>query len=423
MSSTPAAGGGASWGTASPHLRRRHRKEAIFRACGAAATAAGIGFLAWFLVTLVATASSAYTHAFALLEVEVDAEASGADVDFDRVARSALSRKLPDVTGLSERRELYRLLSIGAPFAIRDAIANDPSLARGRAAIAVPMSADVRLFLRGEIDRGAPESQRALSDRQISWIERLDTAGVLVTRFNGAFFANGDSREPELAGIRGALVGSLLMILVTAALSLPVGVAAAVYLEEFARSGKWTDLVEVNINNLAAVPSIIYGLLGLAVFIDWLGMARSASLVGGLVLSLLTLPVVIISSRAAISAVPAKVRDAALALGASKMQTVFHHVLPLAMPGVLTGAILGLSRALGETAPLLMIGMVAFIVDVPTRMSDPATALPVQIYLWADAPERAFVQQTAAAIVVLLALLLLINMTAILLRKRLERRL
>jgi phosphate transport system permease protein len=244
----------------------------------------------------------------------------------------------------------------------------------------------------------------------------------LESRFNSALFANGDSRDPELAGIKGALMGSFYMLVVTLVLAFPVGVAAAVYLEEFAPRSRMSDLIEVNINNLAAVPSIGVGLLGLAVFINWAALPRSAPLVGGLVLSLLTLPVIIIASRAAIKAVPPSIRQAALGLGASEMQVVFHHVMPLALPGMLTGAIIGMSRALGESAPLLMIGMVAFIVDVPGGFSDPATALPVQIYLWADSPERAFAERTSAAIMVLLGFLLLMNLTAVIIRKRMERK-
>ncbi|MCW5207599.1 phosphate ABC transporter permease PstA, partial [Desulfobulbus sp. US2] len=240
--------------------------------------------------------------------------------------------------------------------------------------------------------------------------------------FNTTFFQAGDSREPELAGIRGAVMGSLFTLLVTLVLSFPVAVASAIYLEEFAPKNRWTDLVEVNINNLAAVPSIVFGLLGLAVFLNFFGMPRSSPLVGGLVLSLMTLPTIIIASRASLQAVPPSIREAALGVGASKMQTVFHHVLPLAMPGMMTGTIIGLSRALGETAPLLMIGMVAFIVDVPASITDPATGLPVQIFLWADSPERAFVERTSAAILVLLTVLISMNGLAVYLRMKFERR-
>jgi phosphate transport system permease protein len=240
--------------------------------------------------------------------------------------------------------------------------------------------------------------------------------------FNTGFFSNGDSREPEQAGVWGAVVGSAYSLAVTLLLSFPIGVAAAIYLEEFAPRNRWTDIIEVNINNLAAVPSIVFGLLGLAVFLNFFGMPRSAPLIGGLVLTLLTLPTIIIAGRAAIKSVPPSIREAALGIGASKLQMVSHHVLPLAMPGILTGTIIGMARALGETAPLLMIGMVAFIVDIPKGITDPSTVLPVQIFLWADSPERAFLERTSAAILVLLLFLVVMNATAVLLRNRYERR-
>ena len=281
---------------------------------------------------------------------------------------------------------------------------------------------DIDVLVKGHSPRDVPEADRRVDDRQLGWLTALEQQGRVDLRFNRYFFTSGDSREPELAGIRGALMGSFYMLLVTVLLAFPIGVAAAVYLEEFAPKNRWADLIEVNINNLAAVPSIVFGLLGLAVFINWMALPRSAPLVGGLSLSLLTLPVIIIASRAAIQAVPPSIRQAALGLGASEMQVVFHHVLPLALPGMLTGAIIGMSRALGETAPLLMIGMVAFIVDVPGGFTDPATALPVQIFLWADSPERAFAERTSAAIIVLLGFLLLMNLAAVIIRKRMERK-
>jgi phosphate transport system permease protein len=261
-----------------------------------------------------------------------------------------------------------------------------------------------------------------LTDDQIAWVDALKKDGQLKLGFNTAFFTGGDSREPEQAGVWGAVVGSLYTLAVTLLLSFPIGVAAAIYLEEFAPRNRWTDLIEVNINNLAAVPSIVFGLLGLAMFLNFFGMPRSAPLVGGFVLTLLTLPTIIIAGRAALKAVPPSIREAALGMGASKLQMVGHHVLPLAMPGILTGTIIGMARALGETAPLLMIGMVAFIVDVPRSLSDPATVLPVQIYLWADSPERAFLERTSAAIIVLLGFLIIMNATAVILRNRYERR-
>jgi phosphate transport system permease protein len=270
------------------------------------------------------------------------------------------------------------------------------------------------------IDRTKPEGERRIKDSQLGWLDSLEQEDRLEKRLNRTFFTAGDSREPELAGIWGATRGSFYVLVITLLLSFPVGVAAAVYLEEFAPKNRWIDLIEVNINNLAAVPSIVFGLLGLAVFINFFGMPRSTPLVGGLVMTLMTLPVIIIASRASLQSVPPSIREAALGVGASKMQMVVHHVLPLALPGMLTGTIIGMARALGETAPLLMIGMVAFIVDIPGGFTDPATALPVQIYLWADSPERAFTERTSAAIMILLAFLICMNAGAVYLRKRFE---
>jgi phosphate transport system permease protein len=410
-------------------LSRRKRKEKIFRTSGLLATAIGILFLGIFFSTLIAKGASAFVQTYFLLDVELTADtiAPGGELDleyadFDGLARTALRNNFPELTGRSDRRELNRLLSVGAGFLVRDLVAENPDLIGTTQKIWVSAAANVDMLMKGNIDASVDESLRNLSDQQIGWIDTLKQAGRVDLRLNKALFTNGDSREPELAGIRGAMMGSFFMLAVTIVLAFPIGVAAAIYLEEFAPKNRWSDLVEVNINNLAAVPSIVFGLLGLAVFINWMGLPRSAPLVGGLVLALLTLPVIIIASRAAIKSVPPSIREAALGLGASKMQVVFHHVMPLAMPGMLTGAIIGMSRALGESAPLLMIGMIAFIVDVPGGFTDPATALPVQIYLWADSPERAFAERTSAAIIVLLAFLLLMNLAAVILRRRMERR-
>jgi phosphate transport system permease protein len=267
-----------------------------------------------------------------------------------------------------------------------------------------------------------PESSRKLSDQEIAWLMHLEDEGRVSSTFNWLFFTTGDSREAELAGILGALVGSAYTMLVTLIICLPIGICAAVYLEEFAPKNRWTDIIEVNINNLAAVPSIIFGLLGLAIFLNFFGLPRSTPIVGGLVLALLVLPTIIIASRAALKAVPPSIREAALGVGASHQQAVFHHVLPLAMPGIMTGTIIGMAHALGETAPLLLIGMIAFIVDVPGGVTDAATVLPVQIFLWSDLPEVGFQAKTSAAIIVLLIFLLIMNGAAIMLRKRFERR-
>jgi phosphate transport system permease protein len=410
-------------------LVRRRRKEFVFRTAGAVATAVGVVFLGVFFATLGAEGSSAFRQTFIKLDVVLseDVVAPGGELDlayadFDGIVRAALRERFPEVSGRSERRELYRVVSVGAGYQLRELVEADPELVGTTQTVWVPASSNVDMLIKGNIDARLDEALRPISDRQIAWVDALVADGSLEKHFNTALFTNGDSRDPELAGIKGALMGSFFMLLVTVALAFPIGVAAAIYLEEFAPKSRWADLIEVNINNLAAVPSIVFGLLGLAVFINWMALPRSAPLVGGLVLSLLTLPVIIIASRASIQAVPPSIREAALGVGASRMQMVFHHVLPLALPGMLTGTIIGMSRALGESAPLLMIGMVAFIVDVPGGFTDPATALPVQVYLWADSPERAFAERTSAAIMVLLGFLLIMNLAAVIIRKRMERK-
>lgn len=410
-------------------LARRHRKERLFQALGLLATTVGVVFLAVFFASLIGDGASAFRQTFMQLDIEIREDdlmvAGELDLqyaDFDGIVRSSLRELFPEVKGRSDRRQLYKLLSNGAGYQLRDMLIDDPDIVGTTQTIWVPAASNVDMLIKGNIDAGIDESLRPISDKQIEWISALREGGRLETRFNKALFTNGDSRDPELAGIKGAVMGSFYMLLVTVMLSFPIGVAAAIYLEEFAPRNRWSDLIEVNINNLAAVPSIVFGLLGLAVFINYAALPRSAPLVGGLVLTLMTLPVIIIASRAAIKSVPPSIREAALGLGASSTQVVTHHVLPLALPGMLTGTIIGMSRALGESAPLLMIGMVAFIVDVPGGFTDPATALPVQIYLWADSPERAFAERTSAAIIVLLGFLMMMNLAAVILRKRMERK-
>ncbi len=410
-------------------LPKRRRKEKWFRAVGMLATAVGIAFLVVFFGTLIGKGSSAFMQTYIQLEVKFDESTLAPDgeldltyADFDGVIKNSLRKTFPEVSDRRERRDLYKIVSLGAGYQIREMITAKPELLGTTQTLWVPAAANIDMLIKGNIDATVDASLRSVSDAQIEWVSRLEGDGRLRKQFNSALFTNGDSRDPELAGIKGALMGTIYMLTVTIVLAFPIGVAAAIYLEEFAPKGRWADLIEVNINNLAAVPSIVFGLLGLAVFINWMSLPRSAPLVGGLVLSLLTLPVIIIASRAAIKAVPPSIREAAFGLGASRMQVVAHHVLPLALPGMLTGAIIGMSRALGESAPLLMIGMVAFIVDVPGNFSDPATALPVQIYLWADSPERAFAERTSAAIIILLGFLLMMNLTAVILRKRMERK-
>ncbi|HXH02767.1 MAG TPA: phosphate ABC transporter permease PstA [Candidatus Competibacteraceae bacterium] len=413
-------------------LARRHAAERRFRLYGLVAITLGLAFLALLFYSIVSQGYTAFWQTQIRLDVHFSAEEidpSGqrdpqalANANYQKLLRDALSKLFPEVSGRQERRALGELISSGAGFELRQRVLDNSGLIGTTQEIWVPASDDVDMLIKGHTPRDVPEADRRLKDNQLAWLDQLAAEGRLEQHFNTTFFTSGDSREPELAGIWGAAMGSFYTLLVTLALSFPIGVATAVYLEEFAPRNRWTDLIEVNINNLAAVPSIVFGLLGLAVFINFFGLPRSAPLVGGLVLTLMTLPIIIISGRAALKSVPPSIREAALGMGASKMQMVMDHVLPLAMPGMLTGTIIGMAHALGETAPLLMIGMVAFIVDIPHGFTDPATVLPVQIYLWADSPERAFVERTSAAIMVLLAFLILMNTAAVILRKRFERR-
>jgi len=413
-------------------IRRRYRNERLFKAAGLGALLVGLGFLAFFFYTLVANGYTALQQTRILLDVQLDAAVIDpgntrdptvlATADYQRLVRNGMSALFPDVKARAELRDLYALMSPGAGLELATFVAENPEAVGSTIGVWLLADDDVDVLVKGHVSRDLPEADRRIDDRQLGWLGELEKQQRVGLRFNKYFFTAGDSRDPELAGIWSATVGSFFMLLVTLILSFPLGVATAIYLEEFAARNRWTDLIEVNINNLAAVPSIVFGLLGLALFINVFGLPRSAPLVGGLVLSLMTLPVIIIASRAALTAVPPSIREAALGLGASKMQMVLHHVLPLAMPGMLTGTIIGMARALGESAPLLMIGMVAFIVDVPESPLDPATALPVQVYLWADSPERAFLERTSAAIIILLLFLLVMNAAAILLRKRFERR-
>ncbi|MFT6724660.1 MAG: phosphate transport system permease protein, partial [Arenicella sp.] len=343
---------------------------------------------------------------------------------FGSFFKKSLRDKYPEITERKQKRELYAMFTSDMPLILRNMVVTNPSIMGSTKTISMIADDDFDTYYKHSYGRDLDEEDQIsrLSDMQEGLVDSLFKAGAVTTKFNTILFTNSDSREPELAGIRGAITGSILTLLVTLALSFPIAVATAIYLEEFAPTNRVTDFIEVNINNLAAVPSVIFGLLGLAIFINFFGMPRSVPLLGGFVLTLMTLPTIIISSRAAIKSVPPSIREAALGMGASKMQTVLHHVLPLAMPGMLTGTIIGMAQALGETAPLLMIGMVAFIVDVPNGVTDAATVLPVQIFLWSDSPERAFVEKTSAAIMVLLTFLICMNSFAVWLRKRLERR-
>lgn len=417
-----------------PRTRRRYRRELMFRAAGIVALSLSALALAVLMVNIFSKGYSAFLMTKVSLEVEYSPELLGTTsetplkAELERLNYTAVVKKaLYDVLSvespsLSQKREMGKMLSASASQYARDRLLEDPTNLGKTVFLNVPINSNLDQLRKGNIKREWEASSRKISDQQLVWFDTLQSKGRITQVFNWNFLGSGDSRDPEMAGIGGAIMGSLFTLLVCFLLSFPVGVAAALYLEEFAPKNRITEIIEVNINNLAAVPSIIFGLLGLAIFLNIFGMPRSTPLVGGTVLALMTLPTIIIACRASLKAVPPSIRHGALAMGASPVQVVFHHVLPLALPGTLTGTIIGLAQALGETAPLLMIGMVAFIVDVPATPLDPSAALPVQIYLWAESAERGFVEKTSAAIMVILTFLIIMNASAVYIRGKLERR-
>jgi phosphate transport system permease protein len=396
-------------------LAKRYASEKRFKAYGAIALFLTSAFLVYLLVDIAIKGWPAFVEHRATIDVTLDAtqidKANPAAADYSAIIKQAWRNQFPEMQSRTEKKQVNELLSQDAAVSLAQQVADNPEMIGQTVKTEVLLSDDADLYFKG-----------LAQEADTSLLEKVRNTVPVTTNFSWRLFANSDSREPELAGLRGAITGSLFTVAVALVLGLPLGIAAALYLEQFAPRNRWTDLIEVNINNLAAVPSIIFGLLGLAMFLNVFGMPRSAPLVGGLVLALLVLPTIIIASRAALRAVPPSIKEAALGVGASHQQAVFHHVLPLAVPGILTGAILGLARAFGETAPLLMIGMVAFIADVPGSITDAATVLPVQIYLWSDLPELGFQSKTAAAILVLVAILFALNGIAIYLRRKFERR-
>ena len=407
----------------SKNLSIRHRAEKRFIAYGFISLILAATMLATIIGSMIYRSIPAYTNYSIDLEInmtEISAEDEFEDINFRGIIRSSLFSFFPEVESRSDKRKLFKLISSSASYTLRDFIIENPSYINKKFYFNVLFTDDSDIFYKGYVDTSLSESERRLDDQEVAWLNELKNTGRVKNKISKNLFLNGDSREPEVAGFWGATIGSLITISVTLLLSFPIGVLTAIYLENFAVKNRITDFIEVNINNLAAVPSIIFGLLGLAVFINFFGMPRSIPLVGGLVLSLMTLPTIIIATRSSLQSVPPSIREAALAMGASEMQVVFQHLLPSALPGIFTGTIIGLARAFGESAPLLLIGMVAFIVDIPSNFTDPATALPVQIYIWADSPERAFVAKTSAATLILIGLLILINLAAVLLRKRYE---
>ncbi|PCI51699.1 MAG: phosphate ABC transporter, permease protein PstA [Alphaproteobacteria bacterium] len=393
-----------------PGLTGRYRTERNFQRLGRLAIAMSLGFLMFLIVSI----SYQGVGAFFKTEIRFDVEPAWHDEaagDSYALLRHIVREAEPEISGRKARRDFFRLIGADAEDVLRATIPD-------KKFIWLPASDDMDMAVKADFEEGASR----LTEQQLDWVRMLAEEDRTRTRFNMGFLTNGDSRDAERAGVGGALIGSLLTLVICFLLSFFVGVMTAVYLEEFAAKNNWTAFLEVNINNLASVPSIIFGLLGLALFLNIFGLPRSSSLVGGMVLALMTLPTIIIASRVSLQAIPPSIREAALALGATQIQMVFHHVVPLALPGMLTGAILGMARALGETAPLMMIGMVAFIADPPGSFTDPATAMPVQIFLWSDSPERAFAEKTAGAIIVLILFLILMNLGAVLLRRKFEKK-
>ncbi len=407
-------------------IRRRYRSEAIFRGVGLGALVLAAAFLAFLLFDIVSKGWTGFLRTEAQVAITFDPAALMVDRETATSPAGRHALMSADyqilIAEAADKALGEGVLSEGAWLTARDYLVENPGDLGRTVKLWMPTSSKFDLLAKGLIDRNVAEEQRPVSDAEIANFDRLSQAGLLRTGFNKVFVTSADSTEPELAGVWGAALGSLLTLAITLAISFPIGVLAAIYLEEYAPKNRLTDLIEVSINNLAAVPSIIFGLLGLAVFLNSFGLPRSAPIVGGLTLALMTLPVIVIAARVSIKAVPPSIRDAALGVGASRVQVVFHHVLPLALPGILTGTIIGMARALGETAPLLMIGMRAFISDVPTGIANPATVLPVQIFLWSDDVARGFVEKTSAAIIVLLVFLLLMNAAAVYLRNKFERR-
>ena len=418
-------------GSNSPFLKGRYSAEKRFKFYGVFAVSLALGAVLFLLFTIFSTGYSAFWRTEFQVEIQFNGDYLGIkqessdqevrEANFLGLFRKNIAEQYKDVPR-RKLRKLFAMFSESAADDLREMVIKNRSILGTTQKLKVLASSSVDMIVKGQAPRKIEEKRRVLNDFQLGLLDRWTAEGRRSSSFNHRFFTNGDSRSPELAGLGGAIAGSFWTLMVCLILSFPIGVAAAIYLEEYAPKNRLTEIIEVNINNLAAVPSIIFGLLGLAVILNFFGLPRSTPLVGGIVLSLMTLPTIIIACRASLKAVPPSIREGALAMGASKMQTILHHVLPLAMPGTLTGTIIGLAQALGETAPLLMIGMFAFVVDIPAGPLESATALPVQVYLWAESSERGYVELTAAGIMMIMIFMALMNSFAIILRKKLERR-
>ena len=436
----------AGQGVRKPDARtlKRRTSEARFRALGLAAVCIGLLAVFGLLASVLVNGLSSFRQTYVVLDIHLDAAkldkngtgdpaviAKATTFAYAPMIEKALAEKMASsgiaIDGLTAKKAA-EIVSKEAPATLRNMVIADPSLVGQTRSVELLAAGRIDGYYKGRVSMASAELDRNISPQQLMLADELKAAGVLTTRFNWAFFTAPDASDtrPEAAGLGVAILGSAYMMIIVLVLSLPLGVAASIYLEEFAPKNRITDIIEVNIANLAAVPSIVFGILGLALFINTVGLPQSAPVVGGLVLTLMTLPTIIIATRAALKSVPPSIREAALGVGASKMQAVFHHVLPLAAPGILTGAIIGLAQALGETAPLLLIGMVAFVRDFPGSppegFFDPASALPVQVYNWTTRGDPAFVERASGAIIVLMVFLFVMNAVAILLRRRFERR-
>ena len=417
--------------TVKKSIVKRRSKDNRLKLYGRIAIGLAVCFLLFLFYSIFTKGFPGFFQYYVTLDINFDRDRIDPKGDlsdnslFDGEASKIVNESLFSIIepkGRKGKKQAKKIVSSGKDVRIAKMVKNDPSLFGTITKVKFALDDDIDSFLRGYIKRETPESERRISDKVIGFVDKLNQDGRITYEFSDYILKGSASGNPEMAGIKGAFIGSMLTLSVCLLISFPLGVATAVYLEEIAKKNRITEFIEVNINNLAAVPSVVFGIMGLAIFISIFGMPRSIPLVGGMVLALMTLPTIIISSRAAIRAVPPSVRDAAYGIGASKLQVIFHHVIPLAMPGMLTGTIIGMAQALGETAPLLMIGMVAFIVDIPNSVMDPGTVLPVQIFMWADFAERMFIQKTSAAIIVLLGFLISMNALAVYLRKKLERR-
>jgi phosphate transport system permease protein len=411
--------------------KKRSAADRRFQTYGLIATLMGMAILFFLLFTIFSKGYSSFQKTVIELDVTFDQEtlkitpnatyAEQVEAKFFKVKKNAIANALPDLSK-KDIKLMKKMFSINVDKEIKEYFLQNPNILNTTQKLLVTAHSDVDQMLKGNAKRNIEEKKRKLNDRQLEFFDEFVFTGRLKSKFNNFFFTNADSRHPELAGIAGSFVGSLFTLITVFLLAFPIGIGASIYLEEFAPKNKFTELIEVNIANLAAVPSIVFGLLGLGILLNVFGFPRSTPLVGGTVLALMTLPTIIIACRASLKAVPPSIKEGALAMGASKMQAVFHHQVPLALPGTLTGTIIGLAQALGETAPLIMIGMIAFIPNIPTGFTEPSAALPVQIYLWVESAERGFQEKTAAAIMMILIFLFLMNAIAVFLRSRFERK-